>query len=521
MAKQWVLIGFLCITSAQGIAQHSQVIDSLERVLEGKDAEERFPVLYQMVFRYISKDNKEALNIIEKAEEAARAAQDSLWIVKSRRVKAEINYYLERISAAETLCYETIPIANRQGMKAEELYLQFVLGKIGLLTGRYDIALRHFTVMNALAVELEDTEYLVYSLNCLGGTHYKLKDYKLALNFYLTAIEMARSFGRMATYDINTNIALCYAYLNNLVEARLYLEAAVQECGSRCRPTTVAGIEYASGQVALLEGLPKTAEEHFSNSYELAMEIPDTRYQLDNIYMLAKLYVDDLRFKEAEDVLMEAEKLIDRGSVFNLENIKIYYRLTDFYIHINDYRKALAYQSKYVLLKDSVYNEGLINGLMKAEAIFSEKENAARIASQSQLIQINNEVIRRQGLVNKLAWGLVFVSVCLIFVVLRSYQHRKRINLLLEKRIGERTRELQVSHSALLAMLCQHNLLTERVFSDIQSSFRQIDGLCRIGLMEEPNQNSRSCFRKIGSTSARVSRIITSHQAAKKKLQDL
>jgi hypothetical protein len=86
---------------------------------------------------------------------------------------------------------------------------------------------------------------------------------------------------------------------------------------------------------------------------------------LDNIILLAEISIKQNKAQGAEVYLEEAEKIISAGSSYNLELIKLYAILYSFYSKASNVNKMLFYQNKYIQLRDSIYNEEMMNNLMK------------------------------------------------------------------------------------------------------------------------------------------------------------
>ena len=54
---------FLLLQKSQ--SQDQRTIDSLQSILKTQRGTERFPILYELVFQFIEKDNRQALFLIE------------------------------------------------------------------------------------------------------------------------------------------------------------------------------------------------------------------------------------------------------------------------------------------------------------------------------------------------------------------------------------------------------------------------------------------------------------------------
>ena len=142
------------------------------------------------------------------------------------------------------------------------------------------------------------------------------------------------------------------------------------------------------------------------------------------------------------------------------------------------------YQQKYIQLKDSTFNEQMTTNLMKAQATYLERENTARIESQSQVLALKEEIIKSQYQLNILigVGALILVGIALLLV--RSNKQKQILNLLLDQKVKERTRELELNRDALFNTNQEMNTLILQTSDDIRSHLATIDGLHKVGLKD-------------------------------------
>ena len=170
------------------------------------------------------------------------------------------------------------------------------------------------------------------------------------------------------------------------MEAKDLVDKAFKICGKDCTKFFLINARYSLGVISFGLRNFSDAEAQFLQSYSLAKELGDERFQLDNIVYLSQIYINTRKMILAEKYLKIAEELIDAGAPYNLELIKVYNGLFTFYRTSGDYEKVAWYQGKYIQLKDSIYSEELTSNLMKVEAEYLERENKAMIASQAKIL---------------------------------------------------------------------------------------------------------------------------------------
>ncbi|MEX2231267.1 MAG: tetratricopeptide repeat protein [Cyclobacteriaceae bacterium] len=490
-------------------SQNQKIVDSLQAVLETRTGGERFPALYELTFEYVYVDLLTALAFIQQAEDAALISADTLWIVKSKRVKGYILYALERIPEAIESLNAALPIAIRNNLSTETIYIQETLGKLNLYVGNYDKALMFHVKNLDLATRLRDNASMCLAFHGVGISYYKLKNYNKALEFLKKSYRI-RHYIETPTFWILANMSLCYANLRDFKNARLFVENSLNECGKNCSEKSRINIEYTFAFISLGENQPILAEDHFLTSYTLSKKSNDTRFQLDNIYLLSEIYIERKEFKKAEFYLLEAQKLIKPNTPFNLEMIKIYSRFSEFYLAMKNFEKASFYQSKYISLKDHIYNEEFTASLMKTEAEYLERENRAKIVAQQQAILLKEQIINRQWYLNVVTSLLGLITITFLIFLMRIYKKKKNLNIVLDSRVKERTLELEASRSELLTVLKRQELLIGHASFAIAEKVNTIKGLCLIGSKEVSDPVSLNYIDKINRTSCQLSSYLAS-----------
>ena len=170
------------------------------------------------------------------------------------------------------------------------------------------------------------------------------------------------------------------------------------------------------------------------------------------------------------------------------------------YIKKSRLRKVAIYQEKYISLKDSVFNEELTKNLMKAEAEYQEKENKARIESQNKILALNEEVIYRQKVADASVGGVAFLAIILAVVLAKNNQQKQIANKLLDERVKERTRELELNRDALQHAWSERDVLISKASADIQSSIATLKGLCFLGAKEIDHPKANEYWQQLDKT---------------------
>jgi tetratricopeptide (TPR) repeat protein len=489
-------------------AKFAHRVDSLKSALNQASGVTRQHVLHELAYEYLRVNDSIALPYSEQAFNMSWQYGDSLRIVKSGRIRAQIFKELDEIDSAITLCLKVLPIARRNNYVPELKSLLNVLGLGYLFKAEYDKALAFNLESLELRKKQEDRFSISIALNNTGLVYYKMKSYQRALDYFQHAIEYCLTEGKLSPgvdkdyYEGSLlNISLCHAFLNNLIMAEEYIDKVSGMCEDGCSDYILMQTYYGSGVIKFKQGNDQDALKKFSASLSLAKKLRNERYELDNIIYLSQLSLASNQLTLAEKYLGEAEALMKRGIPFNLELVKIYNELFQLYEKLGDYKKVAFYQAKYIQLNDSIYSEEVTTNLMKIEAEYMERENQAKIETQDKILALQNDVIIRQRIINIFIGVAAALSIILVFVLVQNVKQKKRANISLEHKVKERTMALETHKIELLNLLDERNQQMKRISMEIKSSVATIQGLCKLSLQDVSVVNAAEYIDRIEKTS--------------------
>ncbi|WP_276370539.1 tetratricopeptide repeat protein [Chryseolinea sp. H1M3-3] len=491
----------------KSLAQN-RTIDSLEALLHSSHPQTS-EILVKLVYEHFdSGDLDKVLKYTHDGIKAANSSGDTLTLVKMVRLKAHAFRNLNRIDSSLNLLMRILPLAKGNKYVEE---IKFILNGIAVchtVKASYDQALKYYFEILEFPLGAQGvTEETV--LGNIGIVYYKLQEYHKAATYFKDALKIRVVNNRYFGYEMELiNTSLCYAHLDSLAEAKRYLNQAKSWRSQELPPEVKMLFCNALGIVLMKEGKNIDAKAQFLESYSLANQVKDERLRLDNIILLSEISIQQNRFNEAEGYLRDAERTISEGSPYNLELIKIYARLVFLYSKSNDYKRMSFYQNRYIQLRDSVYNEAMTNNLMRIHAEHLEKENKARIESQNKILALNDEVIHQQKIANVSFGGAAFLLVLLTILLAKNNLQRKKMNALLDKKVKERTKELEMNQDTLQRAWHERDVLIKKASEGIQSSIATIRGLSSLGEREIDHPKASEYWSELNMTSTRLSSIV-------------
>lgn len=466
-------------------AEGQQEVDSLLQALQTSSKGEAVNINIELCYAYgESGDEQRALTHAKLAYSLAKELNDTLNIIKSGRLIGRSYKLFNKLDSSIYILTYILSIAKGSRFELEYGQLLNSLGSTYTFKASYAEAMKcHFESLSVME-KLDNKQWISISLFNIGLLYYKIEDHGKALEYFRRAYQLKQTIDYYTDVEILLiDIGLCYNNLGNFKKAEEYVKLALDACKTNCTDGIKVQAEYAFGAVAFRQEKIALAESHFLQSYDLAKAINNKRFQFDNIVNLSGIYQKSNQFQKAEKYLIEGEKLVAEASC-DLEIIKLYKQFFTLYEKIGDLKKMILYQEKYIHLKDSVYNENYTNSLMRVQANYLERENKARIAYQEQLLGLKDAVIVRQNWLNILAGMAGILLILMVYVLYMSNKQRKITNQLLDRKVAERTKELELSHEQLQKRLEEEDLTIEKTMADIKSAVATMKGLNSLALKQ-------------------------------------
>jgi tetratricopeptide (TPR) repeat protein len=503
---EWFFFIFVSLVAIQSDLSAQGKIDSLLQRLQIKSKKELLQTHLELSVEYL--DYNKAKHHAKLAYGLAKEIGDSLNMVEAGRLLAFSFRDLNELDSSIAIYKLVLPIAKRNGLLIEYGRLLNGMGITFTLRAAYDKALEcHFESL-AVMEKLGIKKRAAMSLFNIGFVYYKIKDYVKSLDYYVRAGKIKRDIQDSFQLDLlYVNTALSHVELANYEAAGRCIDTALYVCKGACSDYIKIQAEYARGLIFRKLNEGRKAEGHFLQSYILAKKTGDSRMQFDNIVLLSEIYCEVGEFSTAEKYLKEAERLVP-SIPYNLEVIKLYKSFISLHERTGNRRQIVAYQTKYIQLKDSIYNESYTNSLMRVQAEYMERENKNRIASQQQMLDLKDEIIVRQNSLIILAGMVSILLIFIAYVLCKSNMQRKRANQSLDQKVAERTKELESSYNQMRKKLEEEDMIIEKTIADIRSVVATMKGLRSLSLKENMGVEDQKRVSLLNITIDQLSEIL-------------
>ncbi len=514
--RRLALLAMVCVAGTsfgqrEGMNESNHKLDSLFKLIDSAVGIEKYDLLIEASYVYWNMDNAaKTMELARKARGLAWAYGDSIRYVDGSKRVAQLLTFANARDDALALLDSTVDLARRHGRKKDLASMLDLIGSAFILRAEYDKALAHLLESLALCRDLADQAAVARRVNNVGVVHYKLKNYRKALHYFTESVTLRTEIGDVTDLDVAmTNAGLCYAYLGIDDSAVYFLDKALEVCGPDCPNGRLLQAQFGYGVVSFEMNHFDEAERWFSESYRLAIIEKDTRFQMDNILYLCQIEMEKNDHPLAEAYLKKAESLIEAGVTHNLEIIKVYKALSALKLIQGDYRAAANYQQKYIALRDSVYDEELTTNLMAIQAEFAERENRSKLEAQEAMLALNVEMIAGQRKLNIVVAFLALALFVLALALWKGYLNRKRVSLLLEKKVAERTREIEAAMHAFLMESREREQRMGKAQAVVRATLANVQGFCELGIKESSPAEVKKHLVELSRASADLSANVT------------
>jgi len=378
---------------------------------------------------------KDGLKLVENnAEYTGIALQNIAMIYSDKKQYAEAEkYYLQALEIAQQINSQR-DVANAYNN----------LGGIYRDMGNYEKALNYFSKTLKIPEWTDNKRYYSYSLTHIGNMYSYLLNEEKALEYYLQALQIGRD-GELKleiTSSLNA-VAATYINLQNNEKALSCLQEALQIAEERESPNL---------QRKTLNTLAVLYSKNFKN-YEKALKYQRRALKIakksDNpataiplLINLTAILQELGQFEEAIKSLLEAEEIcLEIGSKKYQKDV--YHSFSKLYVAKGNSKKALSFYKKYTAFKDSMFNENTATKIANLQDNYEIVERDKEIVILQKEQELKALQLSKQKIIrNALIFGIILIGL-LLLLLFKRITEKKRLNQTLEKKVNERTKELQ------------------------------------------------------------------------------
>lgn len=332
---------------------------------------------------------------------------------------------------------------------------------------------------------LADSVRLSRSLNRKAVAYYYMDDYRMALNYYLSALQISEKvqIPENIASDYN-NIGLVLLNQGIYRQALVYFKKALELLGKSKREDIIARVydnlgmahyslgNYDSalvwynksfginkrinqastlasnirnvGNILMTKGDFKAAHFHFKTASVHYDSIGNFRVLAETLNSLGYCKARLGRFDEAIKTLERSRLYIDalESNKLEIDNLLAYARV---YELKGDKSRALQYMNEYIARRDSQQLTDKLNNYEQLRVIAETNEKIKDIELLRKVTQIQNEKLRNQRIIQIGSITLILLMLAVLLLVFSMLRAKMRNNRKLERLVEERTLELKLA----------------------------------------------------------------------------
>ena len=297
--------------------------------------------------------------------------------------------------------------------------------------GNSELALNNYIKSLKLFDSLEIPKGIAGSALGIGNVFATIKDYKKAIEYYqLSIINYKKINSPYLSWAIN-NLATVYEKTNDRQKAKSLYEESLK---LKIENNDFYGAVFSIDNIGLIlhkEGKNQEALNYFFKALKINREHQLEKETFANSYKnIIESLVSINKNKEASLYL---DSLWVITNQLNLSSLKLeYVKLKSaYYENIKDYKNALLYKDKYIILNDSFFNYDMNKQVSEADAKYKteKKQKEIELLNKDNIIQ-QIKIDKQQAQKKWFIFGLICL-IALIAYLYKSFLQKQKANTLI------------------------------------------------------------------------------------------
>ncbi|HET6544111.1 MAG TPA: tetratricopeptide repeat-containing sensor histidine kinase [Chryseolinea sp.] len=327
-----------------------------------------------------------------------------------------------------------------------------------------------------LSQKFHDYPAIARCLNSIASTYYEQKQYDIALSNFKGALDAAkRGSDKTAIARSMNNVAFTMMYLDKYDSAAIHAEQAVR-LSQQAQSTYLEGYAYRTlGDVDLHYKRVEASLAKFRATLQFAEKSHNMFLKTSTMHRVGKAYILLNKPDQALKLLLENIELAKKYGY--RDEVEYALKLTsEAYAAKNLPAKAYEYQSRYLQLHDSLYDQRNSEHLAVMQARFEAPLKEAEIELLKKDTQIKQQEINSQKVWMYFTIGLLSLAAILVFVLLYSNWIKRKANDLLETK----NQEIQAQALQLSNLNSTKDKLLSIISHDVRGPLASLRGLVNI-----------------------------------------
>lgn len=538
--KCCVFLVLLCFSSIFASAQQT-AIDSLKKALADAPADKKIDA-YQAIIIKLWLNHPDSAMVYAQQAVAFSNSMDVRTKAIATRLTGGVYFYQDKYDSAIKVNYRALRFSEQAN---DSSLVASAINNLGLAffkLGSYPEALQYLLRALNLKTSLKQNYGMVQTLNNVGIVYNGLKEYDKARDFYQRAIDLSRELKDFdgLVYSLN-NFAVTFLNEKKTDEAEPYFKEA-QKVGLQIENAVWESATYNGlGRIALARNKIKEAKYYFNESLRMRESIHEWSGISEVYFYYGKTHEQTGRLDSAIYDIRKSTRLA-RQIHLRDRIVANYKSMTEIYGKMKKYDSAFFYQSKFIALRDTLYDENLARNVNAIQLQAQAEEASSKLREKDQ--EINSRTIQIYLIT---AIGAIVLFAAIGFyrssnrerklkddlaqekekvdrqkeelqlsneqlanaheIISRQNSELEEYNLQLQSTVDTRTRELDLANRELNVVNLELDNFIYKSSHDIKGPLARLIGLCHVALLDVSDEKAKQYLLKLSENAKNLSEI--------------
>lgn len=398
-------------------------------------------------------------------QELLKNNPDTTYIKIYKQLGDELYYtkeFIESIKAYKS-AYE---IALKLNNKSKQAKLLLDIGTTYQHIEQYSDALENLFKSLLISEEIKDTTLIMANYNAMGIIYSNQKNHDMALKYFHKYADLSKKLPDSKKHLMRAynNIGISYKNKKDFKSSDIYYRKALKYAKETGLKRGEMSCYYNIGVNYIQKQDYEKSIRYTLTGLKMARELKDNFAKGIGYINLSECYYKTGDLKNAL-LYSDTAIFICEKENFKLQQQEAYEARYKIHKALGDYKTALEYIEKFLIMKDSLFNEETNNRLALAE------KNYQAIKDEKEM-----EILKQEKKVNELrVKGLYIISIISLLafgIFLWRFMEKKKSNAILLKQrdeIAEQKKEItdSINYASRIqqAMLPQHKVI-EEIFNE-------------------------------------------------------